>query len=155
MGFMDWFKAKPKKDDFLPPNPNEGYVEVDYKAWDADGVLRLLRSWRPSAEWKYDKDYRHSLYEFLLEKTGPDPSLARRGDSTIQLGKLAIFLKAGMQDLGAYHTAENLLVENQHKFPDGMILFFCGSTDRYLFNRFKEKNGRITPHIYMKEQVQI
>ncbi len=153
MGFLDWFKAKPKRDEFLPSNPNEGYVPVDYKEWDADAVLRLLRSWKPSADWKYDKDYRHSLYQFLLDKTGPDPTLARRGDETIQLGKLVIFLKAGMQDLGTYHAAENVLVENQSKFPDGMILYFCGKTDRYLFNRFKEKNARLTAHIYVKENL--
>src|SRR3989344_4248447 len=153
MGFLDWFRAKPKKDDFLPSNPNEGYVEMDYKEWDADSVLRILRSWKPEGSWKYDKDYRHSLYQFLLDKIDPT-SVERRGDNMIRVGSLAIFLKAGMQDLSTYHAAEGQLLEHRGKFPEGMILYFCGSTDRYLFNRFKEKNNRLTPHIYLKEPAQ-
>lgn len=105
---------------------------------DADDIISKLEDWHPQTL-RSEKEYEVALYEFL-NREFPDhvfhqqyTNAKTRADIFVDFGeqgdKVAIELKADLQDRGELHRLMGQLFEYVHVWGSDAILVLCGKSD--------------------------
>lgn len=113
-----------------------GLEKWRFKLWDGDEMIAsLIRNWRPS-DYKSEKKYEMSLYNFLhdnlseLQVTRQFANGRLRADIAVE-GEVIIEIKYNLDTTAKYHRLLGQITDYED-WAGSMFIILCGTTDRNL-----------------------
>lgn len=118
-------------------------TELQYKIASFSTILSLVKSWKPkhyNSEAAYQNDLLKYLNDQLYTKSGKEKSVKiKRTRGDIVIGNIAIELKYNAISTGAFDRLASQIERYKKVYNGGIVLVFCGRTDKELLNKYKNK----------------